>query len=149
MNKLVLISLFVFCLSEPTQRTLYSDLTCKITIQYKKECGWVGIDQQKCEEQDCCWKEDSDPNVPWCFKGVDDTPTIMTINNLSCRVVREQRQECGYYGIDKAECESRGCCWITDELESKIPWCFKGVDMTEKADKEMVSKKSSSYDELK
>ena len=51
----------------------------------------------------------------------------MTINNSSCRVPRFERKECGYYGIEKKECEQRGCCWLTDEINSKIPWCFKGV----------------------
>ena len=149
MRKLILISLIVFCLTDPTERTIDSDLSCKVHNPHKKDCGWYGIDQQKCEEIDCCWKEDADSSIPWCFQGQDDTPTILTINNLSCRVPREKREECGYYGIEKKECESRGCCWITDELESVIPWCFKGVDDSAASEAEIISQKSGSYDELK
>ena len=145
MNKLVLISLIVVCLSLPTERTLDSDLACRFGNFRKKDCGWYGINQQKCEEIDCCWKEDSDPSVPWCFKGLDDTPTIITTTNLSCRVPREKREECGYYGIDKKECESKGCCWITDEFESVVPWCFKGADDSDQNSSELVSKKYGSY----
>ena len=149
MNKLILISLIALCLSLPTERTINSDLSCKVHNPHKKDCGWYGIDQKKCEEIDCCWKEDADSSIPWCFTGQDDTPTIMTINNLSCRVPREERKECGYYGIEKKECEARGCCWITDDLESVIPWCFKGVDDFKKEDLELVSKKDGTFDELK
>ena len=127
MNKLVLISLIVFCLTVPTDRTPYSDLSCLVHNPHKIDCGWIGINQQGCEERDCCWNPSSDPSIPWCFYGQDDSPTIMTINNSSCSIPRFERKECGYYGIEKKECEQRGCCWLTDEINSKIPWCFKGV----------------------
>ena len=149
MNKLILISLIAFCLSLPTERTSDSDLSCKVHNPHKKECGWYGIDQKKCEEIDCCWKEDADPSIPWCFPGQDDTPTFRTTNGLSCRVPREKREECGYYGIEKKECEERGCCWITDELESVIPWCFKGASSSENQGEETVVSKSDAYAELK
>ena len=43
------------------------------------------------------------------------------------------RVDCGYIGINKQGCESRGCCWdeITDGeraaagLEADIPFCYK------------------------
>mgnify|MGYP002627011126 CR=1 FL=1 len=128
MNKLILITLIVFCLSEPTGRTHYSDLSCLVHNPRKRDCGWIGINQQGCEERDCCWKEDADPSIPWCFYGEDDSPTFRTINNLSCLVSREERVECGYLGINKEECEAKGCCWVTDDIGSIIPWCFKGVN---------------------
>ena len=36
------------------------------------------------------------------------------------------REECGYKGIDKEECERRDCCWKIDSYESIVPWCFHG-----------------------
>ena len=127
MKKLLLISLIIFCLSFPTERTFRSDLSCLVHNPHKRDCGWYGIDQRGCEERDCCWKEDSDPSIPWCFYGQEDSPTIMTKSNLTCTVPRFERKECGYFGIDKKECEQRGCCWLADDIGSKIPWCFKGV----------------------
>eukprot|EP00475_Leptophrys_vorax_P045008 TRINITY_DN922_c0_g1_i1.p1 TRINITY_DN922_c0_g1~~TRINITY_DN922_c0_g1_i1.p1 ORF type:complete len:621 (-),score=167.52 TRINITY_DN922_c0_g1_i1:85-1947(-) len=36
------------------------------------------------------------------------------------------RTDCGYYGINQGQCESKGCCWVpTTELSlGGIPWCF-------------------------
>lgn len=31
--------------------------------------------------------------------------------------------DCGYMGIDEAECESKGCCWVEDNYGND-PWCF-------------------------
>ena len=128
MNKILLLSLFLVFISFPTDRTFYSDLSCLVHNAHKVDCGWYGINQKVCEERDCCWKEDSDPSIPWCFYGQEDSPTNRTINNLSCRISREERKECGYFGIEKTECERRGCCWLTDDIGSAVPWCFKGVD---------------------
>ena len=128
MNKIILISLLSLCFQEPTKRTRTTDLSCKVHNPNKKDCGWYGINQEKCEELECCWKPDVDAKIPWCFNGEDDSDTIRTIDDLSCTVLRENRKECGYYGINKKECESRGCCWKSDEDDSTIPWCFYGED---------------------
>ena len=65
-----------------------------------------------------------------CFYGIDDLPTFTTTDGKSCVIDRELRKECGYKGIDKAECEGKGCCWKIDDYESIIPWCFHGVVVT-------------------
>lgn len=31
--------------------------------------------------------------------------------------------DCGYMGINQAQCESKGCCWASSSV-SGIPWCF-------------------------
>ena len=33
------------------------------------------------------------------------------------------RVECGYFGINEAECEYRGCCW-SPTTASGQPWCY-------------------------
>ena len=125
MNKIILLSLLVAILASPTERTT-NDLSCHVHNPTKKDCGYYGIHQNECEKLGCCWKEDSNPSIPWCFYGQDDTPTVFTTDGLSCALEREKREECGYYGINKAECEKRGCCWIVDEDDSVVPWCFMG-----------------------
>ena len=129
MKLIILIALILACVTGPTQRTT-GDLSCKVHNPHKKDCGYGGINQQKCEEKGCCWKEDSDPNIPWCFYGQNDTATITTAGGLSCAVDRPKRTECGYYGIEKFECERRGCCWRIDDDDSVVPWCFEGLSYT-------------------
>ncbi len=130
MNKIILLSLLVAILASPTERTT-NDLSCHVHNPTKKDCGYYGIHQKECEKKGCCWKEDSDSSIPWCFYGQDDTPTIQTTDGLSCEVDRKKRTECGYYGINKEKCEKRGCCWKVDEHNSVVPWCFKGVKIEE------------------
>ncbi len=127
MNKIIVISLLVCCLAQPTLRTT-EDLSCKVHNPRKIDCGYYGINQKNCEEKGCCWKQDVDPSIPWCFLGQDDRETIRTTGGLSCAVEKVQRLECGYYGINKDECEKNGCCWKVDEDDSLIPWCFQGIE---------------------
>merc|ERR1712087_624699 len=42
-----------------------------------------------------------------------------------CDVSENQRQDCGYYGIDQNGCEGKGCCWR--ESNSGAPWCYYGA----------------------
>lgn len=39
------------------------------------------------------------------------------------------RVDCGYIGMDPAECTNRGCCWIPAEFQGApyvdLPWCFR------------------------
>ena len=53
-----------------TQKTP-SGLSCSVNRLAREECGYIGIDQKRCEEKGCCWKVDL--LVPWCFKGVTFT----------------------------------------------------------------------------
>ena len=129
MKAIILILSLVSCLSAPTVRTT-EDLSCAAHELLKKDCGFYGINQKTCEEKGCCWKESSVQGVPWCFHGIDDVPTYITTGGKICAIDRENRVECGYKGIDKAECESRGCCWKIDDYESIIPWCFQGYEET-------------------
>ena len=142
---LFMLSLISTCLSDPTQRTI-TDLSCKVHNPHKKDCGFDGINQKKGEELGCCWKEDSDSKIPWCFFGQNDTATIFTIGGLSCALDRLKRKECGYYGIEKTECEGKGCCWRIDDDDSEVPWCYEGI--TDKGVKESISTKQISHSGL-
>ena len=39
-----------------------------------------------------------------------------------CSVEAEDRNDCGWIGIDEATCEYRGCCY--DETVPDVAWCF-------------------------
>jgi hypothetical protein len=46
----------------------------------------------------------------------------------SCDVSSSQKVDCGYAGINQAQCESTGCCWATGSPGSVEPWCFHKTD---------------------
>ena len=127
MKKILFFLLFIISLQyTPTSRTL-DDLSCGQYEELRKDCGYSGISQEDCEKKNCCYKESTKSGVPWCFQGIDDVPTYYTLTSkLSCALDRDLREECGYKGIGKDECESRDCCYRIDDYESIIPWCFKG-----------------------
>ena len=138
MKTFIFISLFIYSLLyTPTSRTL-DDLSCGQYEPLREECGYAGINQEQCEKNNCCWKESSVDKVPWCFKGIDDVPTYYTLSSSkSCAIDRVLREECGYYGINKEECEENGCCWKVDDDDSVVPWCFHGVpNLEQKEEKE-------------
>ena len=39
-----------------------------------------------------------------------------------CSVEAEDRNDCGWIGIDDTTCENRGCCY--DETVPDVAWCF-------------------------
>ena len=127
MNRLLFITLIAQCLLyTPTKRTT-DDLSCGQHELLRKDCGYSGISQYDCEKKGCCYYESSIKDVPWCYKGIDDVPTYLTLQSgKACALDRYLRVECGYKGIEKAECESRDCCYRIDDYESVVPWCFKG-----------------------
>eukprot|EP00971_Amphidinium_carterae_P286758 5693338-Amphidinium_carterae.1 len=54
----------------------------------------------------------------------------MTSENSFCNVDDKMRQDCGYYGINKDSCESRGCCWRPSQVNGPYPWCFCATGTT-------------------
>ena len=66
MKIIFIIALIIVCLSGPNERNT-TDLSCKVHILHKKDSGNSGVNQQKCEELGCCWKEDSNPQIQTCF----------------------------------------------------------------------------------
>ena len=126
MKTFIFISLFIYSLLyTPTSRTL-DDLSCGQYEPLREECGYAGISQEQCEKNNFCWKESSVNKVPWCFKGIDDVTTYYTLtSSKGCAIDRDLRQECGYKGIKKAECESRDCCYRIDDYEYDVPCCLK------------------------
>ena len=135
MKGIVFILLFVSSfLYTPTSRTK-DDLSCGQYDPMKEDCGYSGITQQQCEENNCCYAESSTSGIPWCFKGIDDIPTYYTrYSKKICAIDRENRVDCGYKGIKKEECESKDCCFKIDDYESVVPWCFYGVDETKRVE---------------
>ena len=42
--------------------------------------------------------------------------------NPTCSMHPHKRSECGWFGISKATCEYRGCCF--DSSFPSVKWCF-------------------------
>ena len=36
-------------------------------VQTRKDCGYLGVDKDGCDQRQCCWAESKDP-IPWCFQ---------------------------------------------------------------------------------
>ena len=127
MKKIIFISLFIVCYLYKEVKRTKDDLSCGQHIELRKDCGWGGITEEQCLNNNCCWEPTDRPNTPWCYKGIDDVPTFTTLTSgKMCALDRDLRTECGYKGIEKAECESRDCCYKIDDYESLVPWCFNG-----------------------
>ena len=42
----------------------------------------------------------------------------------TCSVRAEDRNDCGWYGIDQDTCEDRGCCYDDTDFGFETNWCF-------------------------
>jgi len=91
---------------------------CEVAESNRRECGYYGIDEGACVSDGCCWRQSYSSGVPWCYSQADGpAPSPGT-----CQVPDDQKQDCGYFGIDENGCEAKGCCW--QESQSGAPWCF-------------------------
>ena len=47
-------------------------------VSQRADCGYMGIDQAKCEAKGCCWKpaavNEQSNDTPWCFFAQGDNP---------------------------------------------------------------------------
>merc|ERR1719259_980407 len=41
--------------------------SCSLSDNQKRDCGYMGINQQQCEAMGCCWSASQTPNTPWCY----------------------------------------------------------------------------------
>jgi len=44
--------------------------SCTLSDAQKRDCGYIGINQQQCEGKGCCWKpagNEQRNDVPWCY----------------------------------------------------------------------------------
>ena len=48
-----------------------------------------------------------------------------------CRGREESRLQCGYYNIERDECNKLGCCWRPTST-SGTPWCYQADSETSK-----------------
>jgi len=61
---------------------LVASQSCDISKDERSDCGYMGIDQSKCEAKGCCWKparllftqEDPLGDTPWCFYPSGQSP---------------------------------------------------------------------------
>ena len=99
---------------------------CAVDPEERKDCGYMGITEQQCILNGCCWKETNVPNAPWCF--LKSTFEV----EPKCLVENAAKKDCGYKGISKDECESKGCCFVPDTT-SNSPWCYEKLQTVEKS----------------
>ena len=57
-------------------------------------------------------------------------------------IVPKERKDCGYFGIQREECEMiERCCF--DHTVPNVPWCFKGAEATTAAPTEEPTEEAS------
>ncbi|KAG9322556.1 hypothetical protein KVV02_001841 [Mortierella alpina] len=81
----------------------------------RKDCGYVGIDKDGCDQRQCCWAESMAP-IPWCFQKKN--------KEYACSTDMAARRDCGYLGITDQQCRDRNCCWDATENKLNAPYCF-------------------------
>lgn len=55
---------------------------------------------------------------------------ILAVCSTDCSVSDPSKIDCGYYGINQSQCESKGCCWVAAS-SSSVPWCFYPAGTTD------------------
>jgi glucoamylase len=52
---------------------------------------------------------------------------LFCVCGQQCEVAESSRSDCGYLGINQAECQAKGCCWRPTgqprQLQG-VPWCY-------------------------
>lgn len=52
--------------------------------------------------------------------------SLFLADNKCYGIKPEERQDCGYFGIKRYECEvENDCCWVESTVPN-VPWCFEG-----------------------
>jgi len=103
----------------------YKDISnsqCSVNPENRKECGWPGITKEQCESKPGCCFNNKTPGTKWCYyeRIFKDMPKREITG--SCEVNVESRINCGWGGITRQQCESRGCCFNSNFVHSN--WCF-------------------------
>jgi len=75
----MLLSLFLF--SAALVASAYGQ-SCTVSNNDKIDCGFMGINEQTCQAEGCCWEpvEPNPNNVPWCFHNADYEDPCTTFN---------------------------------------------------------------------
>jgi predicted transcriptional regulator len=95
--------------------------TCRDRVNWlvsQFQSQWQAIDTVNSE----CQKQCS------CSHGDFANPTLPPTPDWQC-AIGNRYEDCGYWGITRAECESRGCCY-TDDIEDKQKKCFTRASIT-------------------
>lgn len=48
---------------------------------------------------------------------------LLSFHNVNAQCSASVKTDCGYTGITKSQCETKGCCWSESSV-SGTPWCF-------------------------
>ncbi len=58
------------------------------------------------------------------FFTVPARTTAVFVGSDVCSMNLQDRQDCGFVGVDARQCSELGCCWSPDYSNSGAPWCF-------------------------
>eukprot|EP00933_Yihiella_yeosuensis_P031592 TRINITY_DN2516_c0_g1_i4.p1 TRINITY_DN2516_c0_g1~~TRINITY_DN2516_c0_g1_i4.p1 ORF type:complete len:353 (-),score=77.47 TRINITY_DN2516_c0_g1_i4:644-1702(-) len=61
--------------------------------------------------------------------------TTGATDNDFCPDATMAHRDCGYMGIDKAQCEEKGCCWNAN-AKGKLPWCYHSKGSSDRSEVE-------------
>ena len=72
-------------------------------------------------------KFDNDTTWPWLYQ-----PNVPAPSHDQCVIDGEKRRDCGFIGIEKLDCEGKGCCWDASLDEKRrlggdvggVPSCY-------------------------
>ena len=54
-----------------------------MSVNARKECGYMGIKQPECESKGCCWKPlGKGSKAPWCYNPGKITRQSQALDNL-------------------------------------------------------------------
>ena len=62
--------------------------------------------------------------VIFCVSSMTYGQRLRSIKKVNAQCSVSKKVDCGYYGINQNQCESKGCCWVPN-VPSTEPWCYK------------------------
>lgn len=99
-----------------------SGSACPVIDSYKRDC-WDGVwplSPDTCVAHGCCWATHPTPGIPWCFHS-SEVGAPGTEVDPWCPNHDNAWSDCGHGGINKEQCEAKGCCY---DSTSPQAWCY-------------------------
>lgn len=109
---------------------------CPDRSMVSHNCGHLGVKQEECEQEGCCWDpnhDDRTPNRNWCYHSREQKKCEKRCP--SEYFDKQQRAECTPFlllerfthpdpAVRGNACNQMGCCWQELDHGSREPWCF-------------------------
>jgi len=112
---------------------------CDPSLGNTEDCGWLGIDEDTCRSQGCCYGPPEPRGAPRCFRSLHGRALLASGAEGAippkCVMPDAHRVDCGFDGITPKECVAKDCCYFHGL--PGFPFCYFKVD---KAPAEAVAK---------